>query len=209
MNAKAFLGELKRRHVYRVAVGYGIAGWALAQGIAQVLPVFDISNWAIRLTVVLIALGFPVTLILAWLFDFTPKGMTRTKNVETGPLQDSRIGKLEFVAITIAALLIAGGVLGYTHFLQPKHASLIASEDRSKSLAVLPFDNLSSDKENAFFADGVHDQILSDLAKIADLRVISRTSVMQYKTGLARSLRKIGDELGVAHVVEGSVQRVG
>src|SRR6185312_12461990 len=101
MNAKAFLGELKRRHVYKVAIGYGIAGWALAQGIAQVFPVFDISNWTIRLTVVLIALGFPVALILAWLFDLTPEGIKRTDKVETVPLRDSRIGKFELAAITI------------------------------------------------------------------------------------------------------------
>jgi len=209
MNARPFLGELKRRHVYRVAVGYGIAGWALAQGIAQVFPVFDISNWAIRLTVVLIALGFPVALVLAWLFDLTPEGIKRTNSVETAAVRGSPVGKLEFAAITIAVLLLAIGVVSYEYFLQPKRASSIESAHPLKSLAVLPFDNLSSDKENAFFADGVHDQILSDLAKIADLKVISRTSVMQYKTGIARNLRRIGDELGVAHVVEGSVQRAG
>jgi TolB-like protein/Tfp pilus assembly protein PilF len=209
MNAKPFLGELKRRHVYRVAVGYVIAGWALAQGIAQVFPVFDISTWAIRCTVVLIALGFPVALVLAWLFDLTPEGIKRTDNVETAAVRDRPVGKFEFAVITIAVLLLAIGVVGYEHFLQSKRASSIESGHPLKSLAVLPFDNLSSDKENAFFADGVHDQILSDLARIADLKVISRTSVMQYKTGIARNLRKIGDELGVEHVVEGSVQRSG
>lgn len=106
-------------------------------------------------------------------------------------------------------VLLAIGVVGYEHLLQPKHASSIDSAHPLKSLAVLPFDNLSSNKENAFFADGVHDQVLSNLAKIADLKVISRTSVMQYKTGVARNLRRIGDELGVARVVEGSVQRAG
>src|SRR5262245_23018936 len=205
MNAKLFLGELKRRHVYRVAVGYVIGGWALAQGIAQVFPVFEISNLAIRLTVVLIALGFPVALVLAWLFDLTPEGIKRTDNAKTAAVRASPIGKFEFAAITIAVLLLAVGVVGYEHLLQPNHASSIEPGHPLKSVAVLPFDNLSSDKENAFFAEGVHDQILSDLAKIADLKVISRTSVMQYKTGTARNLRRIGDELGVAHVVEGSV----
>lgn len=209
MNAKLFLGELKRRHVYRVAVGYVIAGWALAQGIAQVFPVFDISNWAIRLTVVLIALGFPVTLVLAWLFDLTPEGIKRTDHVETAAVRRSPVGKFEFAAITIAALLLAIGVVGYEHLLQPNRALSVESEHPLKSVAVLPFDNLSSDKENAFFADGVHDEVLSDLAKIADLKVISRTSVMQYKTGIARNLRRIGNELSVVHVVEGSVQRAG
>ena len=102
MNARPFLGELKRRHVYRVAVGYVIAGWALAQGISQVFPVFDISNWAIRLTVVLIALGFPVALVLAWLFDLTPEGIKRTDNVETAAVRNRPVGKFEFPAIIIA-----------------------------------------------------------------------------------------------------------
>jgi TolB-like protein/Tfp pilus assembly protein PilF len=209
MNAKPFLGELKRRHVYRVAVAYIIVGWALAQGIAQVFPVFEISNWAIRLTVVLIALGFPIAVVLAWLFDLTPEGIKRTNSVEIAGVRDRRIGKFEFAAITIAVVLLAIGVVGYEDLLQPKDTSSVESGHPFKSLAVLPFDNLSSDKDNAFFADGVHDQILSDLAKIADLKVISRTSVMQYRTGIARNLRKIGDELGVAHVVEGSVQHAG
>ena len=183
MNAKPFLGELKRRHVYKVAVGYVIAGWALAQGIAQVFPVFDISNWAIRLTVVLIALGFPVALVLAWLFDLTPEGIKRT-DVETAAVRNRPVGKFEFPAIIIAVVLLAIGLVGYEHLSQPKNASSIDSAHPLKSLAVLPFDNLSSNKENAFFADGVHDQVLSNLAKIADLKVISRTSVMQYKTGV-------------------------
>ncbi len=209
MNAKPFLCELKRRHVYRVGVGYVIAAWALAQGIAQVFPVFEISNWAIRLTVVLIALGFPVALVLAWLFDLTAEGIKRTDNVETAAVRNRPVGKFEFPAIIIVVVLLAIAVVGYEHLLQPKHASSIDFARPLKSLAVLPFDNLSSNKENAFFADGVHDQVLSNLAKIADLKVISRTSVMQYKTGVARNLRRIGDDLGVAHVVEGSVQRAG
>jgi TolB-like protein/Flp pilus assembly protein TadD len=209
MNANPFLGELKRRHVYRVAVAYVIAGWALAQGVAQVFPIFDIPNWAVRLAVVLIALGFPIAAVLAWLFDLTPHGIKRTDDVEIAAVGGRAVGKVKFAAISITVLLLAIGIVSYQHFLQSQHASSIEPGGDFKSLAVLPFDNLSSEQENAFFTDGVHDEILSDLAKIADLRVISRTSVMQYKSGVTRNLRKIGDELGVAHVVEGTVQRAG
>lgn len=100
-----------------MAVGYVIAGWALAQGIAQVFPVFDISNWAIRLTVVLIALGFPVALIVAWLFDLTPQGIKRTDNVETAAVRDRPVGKFEFSAIIITVVLLAIGMVGYEHLL--------------------------------------------------------------------------------------------
>ena len=208
MNAKPFLGELKRRHVCKVAVGYVIAGWALAQGIAQVFPVFDISTWAIRLTVVLIALGFPVALVLAWLFDLTPEGIKRTEDTPVGSARRIRTArKLDFVII--AVLLLFVGVFSYERFAGPKVNSIAEPPAPAKSIAVLPFENLSEEKANEFFADGVQDEILTDLSRIADLKVISRSSVMHYKSGVARNLREIGQQLGVANVVEGSVQRSG
>jgi TolB-like protein/Tfp pilus assembly protein PilF len=174
VNPKRFFGELKRRNVYKVAAAYAIAGWALAQGIAQVFPVFDIPNWVVRLIVLLIVIGFAIVLVLAWVYELTPEGIKRTKDVDLAK-------SVTRVAVT--------------------------PELPEKSIAVLPFENRSEEKANAFFADGVQDEILTDLARIADLRVISRTSVMQYKSGIARNLREIGQQLGVAHVVEGSVQR--
>src|SRR5215471_9442921 len=184
INAMKFLGELRRRHVYRVAVGYAFAGWALAQGIAQVFPVFDVPTWVVRFIVLLIALGFPGALVLAWAFDITPEGIKRTADVKrVSPSTITSARKLDFVIIGI--LLLTIGAFAYEHFARA-NSSKLDSGPTAKSVAVLPFDNLSSDQENAYFTDGVQDEILADLAKIADLKVISRTSVMQYKSGVAR-----------------------
>jgi TolB-like protein/Flp pilus assembly protein TadD len=165
-----FFAELKRRKVYRVAIAYAVVSWLLTQIATQVFPFFEIPNWAVRLVIILLALGFPVALILSWAFDLTPKGIVRTSD--------------------------AG--------LPPKAADIVPE----KSIAVLPFENLSDDQENTYFADGIQDDILSNLAKVADLKVISRTSVRQYRGG-ARNLREIGTALGVAHILEGSVRRLG
>src|SRR5215467_7390545 len=193
-----FFEELKRRKVYRVAIAYIVAGWALAQGLAQVLPVFDIPNSLIRVVIGLLLLGFPVALVLAWVFDVTPEGIKMTPTVVSpGPHRRRNIVMLAVMGTVISA------TAGF--FLLPR----ASARKIDKSIAVLPFENLSEEKTNAFFADGVQDEILTNLARIADLRVISRTSVMQYKSGIARNLREIGQQLGVAHVVEGSVQRSG
>ena len=168
---KQFLVELKRRKVYRVAVAYIVVAWVLIQVATQVLPFYEIPNWAVRLVITALVLGFPIAVILAWAYDITPSGIKRTEDAAP------------------AGVAPAGRV-------------------PEKSIAVLPFENLSDDRENTFFADGVHDDILSSLAKIADLKVISRTSVQQYRTG-ARNLREIGEALGVAHVLEGTVRRAG
>src|SRR5215831_5023236 len=206
MNAKPFLGELKRRNVYRVAVAYALAGWALAQGIAQVFPVFDVPSWVVRSIVVLIPLGFPVALAFAWLFDLTPEGIKRTEDTPVGSARRIHTArKLDFVII--AVLLLFVGVFSYERFAGPKVNSIAELPAPAKSIAVLPFENLSEEKANEFFADGVQDEILTDLSRIADLKVISRSSVMHYKSGVARNLREIGQQLGVANVVEGSVQR--
>src|SRR5215471_7983998 len=208
MNAKPFLGELKRRNVYRVAVAYALAGWALAQGIAQVFPVFDVPSWVVRSIVVLIPLGFPVALAFAWLFDLTPEGIKRTEDTPVGSARRIHTArKLDFVII--AVLLLFVGVFSYERFAGPKVNSIAELPAPEKSIAVLPFENLSEEKANEFFADGVQDEILTDLSRIADLKVISRTSVMHYKTGVGRNLREIAQQLGVANVVEGSVQRSG
>jgi len=153
-----------------------------------------------------IALGFPVALVLAWAFELTPEGVRRTR--EPGPNEwvARRAGRrVDFVIIGVLTLAIAWLVFDRLH--RPR--SIVLSEPIAKSIAVLPFDNLSQDPDNAYFADGVQDEILTDLAKIADLKVISRTSAMQYRSGIARNLREIGKALGVSHLLEGSVQRAG
>jgi TolB-like protein len=206
VNPKNFFGELKRRNVYKVAVAYVVAGWALAQGLAQVLPVFSVPNWVIQLLVALIILGLPVALGLAWAFEMTPEGLKRTEEVDDAVAAAHK--KRAWIYVVIVGALISIGLffLGRYSAAPTQRAAFDTSV---KSIAVLPFENLSSDKQNAYFADGVQDQILTNLARVSDLRVISHTTVRQYKSGEPRNLREIGKQLGVTHILEGSVQRAG
>ncbi|HVF70974.1 MAG TPA: FlgO family outer membrane protein [Chthoniobacterales bacterium] len=177
MNATKFFTELKRRKVYRVAAAYAVLAWLLIQIATQVFPFFEIPMWCVRLVIVALVLGFPVALLLSWIFDLTPGGITRTDD-------------LEETKTPIQTHLVA--------FPPPPPPE--------KSIAVLPFENLSDDQQNTYFADGIQDDILSSLAKVADLKVISRTSVRQYRSG-TRNLREIGQVLGVAYILEGTVRR--
>jgi TolB-like protein/Tfp pilus assembly protein PilF len=201
MNPGHFLGELKRRNVYKVAVAYVVAGWALAQGLAQVLPVFSVPNWVIQLLVVLIVLGLPVAIGLAWAFELTPEGIKRTDDVGVNEPHTLH-GPWIYIVLVSVAVSISLFFLGrYTA------QNRITAGEEIKSIAVLPFATLSDDRNDAYFADGVQDQILTNLAKVSDLKVISHTSVRQYKTGAERNIREIGRQLGVGYIVEGSVQR--
>jgi TolB-like protein/Tfp pilus assembly protein PilF len=206
VNPKTFFGELKRRNVYKVAIAYLVAGWALAQGLAQVLPVFSVPNWLIQLLVVLIILGLPVALGLAWAFELTPEGIKRTDEVDETTAAAHKKRAWLYVVIASAFVSIGLFFLGRYSAAPAQHAAV---DTAAKSIAVLPFENLSDDKQNTYFADGVQDQILTNLARVADLRVISHTSVRQYKSGESRNLREIGRQLGVTHILEGSVQRAG
>ena len=202
---------------------YLVGAWLLTQIASTLLPAFDVPSWALRGLVIVLALGFIPALIFSWVYEITPGGLRREEDVAADqsitPQTGRRMDRMIFVVMALA--------LGYFAFdkfvLTPRReAALVAKNNEappatqpnepkvdSKSIAVLPFENLSSDKENAYFTDGVQDEILTDLAKIADLKVISRTSVMQYKTGAQRNLREIAQQLGVAHLLEGSVQRAG
>ncbi len=203
MNSGGFFAELKRRNVYKAAVAYIVAGWALAQGIAQVFPVFDVPNWIVRLIVALIVIGFPITLIFAWAFEITPEGVKSTAEADAMPASARPSNRAWIYIVVIgAAISLALFFLGrYTA------GNRIPLSGDKKSIAVLPFASLSEDKNDAYFADGVQDQILTNLAKVSDLKVISHTSVRQYKTGAGRNMREIGKQLGVAYIMEGSVQR--
>jgi TolB-like protein len=193
-----FFEEVKRRKVYRVAAAYIIVAAGIIQLASAAFPAWELPNWALRLVIVLLLLGFPIALILAWAYDITAQGVRATSTIGT-PRSHRRRNTIMLVATGVAISAAAG------FFLLPR----VAARKLDKSIAVLPFENLSEEKTNAFFADGMQDEILTNLARIADLKVISRTSVMQYKSGIARNLREIGQQLGVAHVVEGSVQRSG
>ena len=206
MNPSNFLAELKRRNVYKVAVAYVVAGWALSQGIAQVFPVFDISNWAIRIIVVLIVVGFPVAVVFAWFFEITPEGVKRTEVADAMPKATGRKRHAWiYVVVAGAAVSVALFFLGrYT--ASNRAAAAAPNELPAKSIAVLPFENLSEDKANAFFAEGIQDEILTRLAKGADLNVISRTSTQHFKSA-PENLPEIAKRLGVMHILEGSVQK--
>ena len=206
MNLGNFFAELKRRNVYKVAVAYAVVGWLLVQVATQVFPFLEIPNWIVRLVIALVVIGFPIALIIAWAFEATPEGIKRTEDVDFSAANRSK--KHAWIYVVVIAGLFSIGLF----FLGRYSATTRQSQSLdlpAKSIAVLPFENLSEEKANAFFADGVQDEILTDLSKIADLKVISRSSVMHYKTGVERNPRKIGQELGVAHMLEGSVQRAG
>ena len=218
MNPRNFFAELKRRNVYKVAVAYAVVGWLVMQVAATVVPALHLSDTITSAVVVLTLLGFPIALILAWAFELTPEGIKRAEDVLPNESITRKTGR-KLTAIIVMVAVIAAGLFAF-QFLRGKPAATAAAAPNQppvpapaaipeKSIAVLPFENLSSDKENSYFTDGVQDEILSDLAKVADLKVISRTSTVQYKTGVARNLREIGQQLGVAHLLEGSVQRVG
>jgi TolB-like protein len=203
VNLKSFVGELKRRNVYKVAIAYAVIAWLLMQIASQIFPFFEIPNWAVRLVVLLLILGFPIALVLAWAFELTPEGIKRTEDVDVGKSIRRKTGrKLDFLVIAVLLLVIAGLLFQRFH---PKVSTAVSSSPE-KSVAVLPFENLSRDPDNAYFADGIQEEILTRLAKIADLKVISRTSTQRYQSKPV-NLAEIAKQLGVANILEGSVQK--
>src|SRR5947208_417408 len=216
MSSPHFFSELKRRNVIRMAGLYLVGAWLVVQVAGTVLPMFGAPEWLPRTIVVLLAIGFVPAVIFSWVFELTPEGLKREEEVAPEQSITPQTGRRMDRTI-IVVLVLALGYFAFDKFvLTPRREAALVSiavpnESKSvinaKSIAVLPFENLSEEKQNEYFTDGVQDEILTDLARIAELKVISRTSVMQYKSGLARNLRKIGEELGVAHLLEGSVQR--
>ncbi|HVF72897.1 MAG TPA: hypothetical protein VM940_14940 [Chthoniobacterales bacterium] len=191
-----FFEEVKRRKVYRVAAGYAVVAAGAIQLASAIFPAWDLPSWALRLVIIVLLFGFPIALILAWALEVTPEGIRATPQTPAAPRR--RRNMLALVAIGVIVSAAAG------FFLLPR-----ASARRvDKSIAVLPFENFSDDKENAFFADGIQDDILTNLSKIGDLKVISRTSVMPYR-GKDKNVREIGKALGVSTILEGSVRKAG
>ena len=199
----SFFSELKRRNVYKVAVAYSVVAWLLIQIATQVFPFFEIPNWTVRLVVLLIAIGFPIALIIAWAFELTPEGLKRTETVDAEH-RPTRSRKRAWIYVVIIAATLSVGVFFLGRYTSSKQSA--GAELSAKSIAVLPFDNLSRDPDNAYFADGIQDEILTRLSKIADLKVISRTSTQKYKSA-PDNLREIARQLGVANILEGSVQK--
>jgi TolB-like protein/Flp pilus assembly protein TadD len=211
-----FFAELKRRNVYKVAVAYAVVSWLLIQVATQVFPFFEIPNWAVRLVVLLLVLGFPVALILSWAFEITPEGIKRESEIAPNESITRHTGR-KIVGITVVLAVIAAGMLAFQLLrsgsaAKPTSSTIAPTSNTDaavpeKSIAVLPFDNLSDEKANAYFAEGIQDEILTRLSKIAALKVISRSSTQKYKSA-PDNLREVGKQLGVANLLEGSVQKI-
>jgi TolB-like protein/Tfp pilus assembly protein PilF len=202
----SFFSELKRRNVYKVAVAYAVVGWLIAQVATQIFPFLEIPNWVVRLVIVLIAIGFPIALVIAWAFEATPEGIKRTEVADAMPLAT---GKRRHAWIYIVAIC---GAISVTLFFLGRYtagnktSATTPNDVSNKSIAVLPFANLSHDPDNAYFAAGIQDEIITRLAKIADLKVISCTSTQRFKSS-PDDVPAIAGQLGVANILEGSVQR--
>src|SRR3982751_2396886 len=192
-----FFGEVRRRKVYRVAAAYIIAAGGIIQLASAAFPAWELPSWTLRVLIVCLLMGFPVALILAWAFDITADGIQATPDVAA-----PRTHRRRNVFMLGATGVIMSASAGF--FLLPR----VSAHKCDKSIAVLPFENLSDEKENAYFADGIQDDVLTNLSKVGDLKVISRTSVMPYR-GKASNLREIGKTLGVGAILEGSVRRIG
>jgi len=202
MNPKEFFGELKRRNVYKVGVAYAVVAWLLMQIASQLFPFFEIPNWVVRLIILLLIIGFPVALLIAWAFERTPEGLKRT-DVADAAQQHSHGGVWLYVVAIGAVLSVSLFLLG--RYMAPNKQSGLG-ELPDKSLAVLPFANLSGNPENAYFAAGIQDEIITRLAKIGELKVVSCLSTQRFKSA-PDDLPAIAKQLRVANVLQGSVQR--
>jgi TolB-like protein/Tfp pilus assembly protein PilF len=213
MNPRNFFAELKRRNVYKVAVAYAVVSWLLIQIATQVFPFFEIPNWAVRLVVLLLILGFPVALILSWVFEITPEGIKRETEIEPGGKSTTKQTGRKIVALTIMAALLAAGLLAF-QFLHSKSGTNptpsveAAFSTAARGIAVLPLVNTSGDPANEYFSDGLSEELIAVLAKIPDLKVIGRSSSFLFK-GKSDGSKTIGEKLGVAHLIEGSVRKQG
>ena len=203
----SFIEELKKRKVFRVAASYAVVAFIIFQLVEILFPIFNFPQWTQQFIVIIILLGFPIAVIFSWIFDKTPEGFIKTtkKNIKTDPIKkDDRPFYLQKRNLLLIFGLIGGVLIGsFGKDLLPKEDKI-----NDKSIAVLPFENLGQDEKDEYFADGMTEDILTELSKIKDLLVISRTTVMKYKN-TNKSLKEIGKELGVANILEGSIRRVG
>ena len=208
MSSLNFFAELKRRNVYKVAVAYIIAGWAVSQGIAQVFPVFDVPNWVIRLIVLFIIIGLPIALVLAWMFELTPQGIMRTEAADAMP-QAARPKKHVWIYVVVIGAAISIGLFFLGRYTAGnKTAAATPNELPAKSIAVLPFVDLSPAKDQEYFCDGISEEILDALAKVEGLRVVARTSSFSFKAKNA-DVAEIAQKLNVQNILEGSLRREG
>ncbi len=225
MSEPSFFSELKRRNVYKVAAAYLVVSWLLIQAASILFPTFDAPVSAMKILVLILAIGFPIALAFSWAFEITPEGLKRESEIDPKQSIAQHTGK-KIVGLTVALAILAAGLFAYQQFrprpqakmeggapATPKESGLAGARPSTvtapvpdKSIAVLPFDNLSDEKSNAYFAEGIQDEILTRLARVADLKVISRTSTQHFKSA-PENLRDIAKQLGVMNVLEGSVQK--
>src|SRR5437773_4986497 len=200
-----FFAELKRRNVYKVAVAYAVVGWLVIQIASTILPTFHAPEWVVQTLIIVVALGFPIALVIAWAFEMTPEGIKRTEDIRP----DEKIpqwSRRKFAAFILVVVICAAALLGYQVFrAKPTATSGSVSE---KSIAVLPLVNQSGDPTQEYFSDGLSEELINGLGKISELRVIGRNSSFHFK-GKTDDSRAIGQALGVANLLEGSVRKAG
>src|SRR5882724_7638798 len=208
MKIDSFFAELKRRNVYKVAIAYAVVSWLLIQAASIFLPAFNAPQWAMQIVILIVVVGFPIALVFSWACEITSEGIKRESEIEPNKSITAHTGR-KIVALTIVLAVVATGLLIF-QFVRARTTSTPRQSEAAtvsnKSIAVLPFDNLSGDPQNAYFSEGVQDEILTRLAKIAELKVISRTSTQRFRSA-PNDLRQIAQQLGVANILEGSVQK--
>ncbi|HEV2045071.1 MAG TPA: tetratricopeptide repeat protein [Chthoniobacterales bacterium] len=205
MNPKNFFGELKRRNVYKVAITYAVVAWLLVQAASILLPTFEAPTWVMKAFVVFLALGFVISVMISWAFEATPEGLKRTENVPPDAVLPTWSPR-KFATFIVAVAVIAAGLLAY-QFLRTKTTPR-QSEAATRSIAVLPFVNMSADKNDEYLSDGVSEELITALSKITGLQVKARTSSFAFK-GKNEDIQKIGELLHVSHLLEGSVAKAG
>jgi TolB-like protein/Tfp pilus assembly protein PilF len=204
VNLRNFVGELKRRNVYKVAIAYAVIAWLLIQIATQTFPFFEIPNWMVRAVIVLLLLGFPIVLIIAWAFELTPEGLKRTEAADREPAKPSRNKMWIYVVIVAAALSV--GLFFVGRYTAPNAS--VNSESPVKSIAVLPFDNQNRDPDTDYLSDGIPESIINSLSQLSQLRVMARSTVFSYK-GKDVDPRKVGNDLGVRAVLMGRLIQQG
>src|SRR6202030_2536620 len=210
MSERSFFAELKRRNVYKVAVAYAVVGWLLVQVATQVFPFFEIPNWAVRLVVLLIIVGFPISLVIAWAFEMTPEGIKRTEVADAE--HEHSLGKTWIYVVLIGAAVSIGLFFVGRYSAQRtsvesgRPSPAAAGSLPEKSIAVLPLTNEGGAKDEQYFSDGLSEDLITALSQFAGLKVIGRNSSFQFRDSKDDS-KTIGAKLGVAHLLEGSVRR--
>ena len=205
----SFIHELKRRNVFKVAIAYAIAAWILIEITATTFPILKLPDWSVTLVTVLVLVAFPLTLIFAWAFELTPEGLKKEKDVDRSESITHVTGrKLDYLIISVLVAAVTFLLIDKFYLSDDIETSDIEIIATGQSIAVLPFVNISSDKEQEYFSDGITEEILNSLASVKELKVAGRTSSFAFK-GQNQDLRKIGELLGVEHILEGSVRKSG